>query len=161
MKSVTTLGKALVFHSFLLIVANGTVSQPVFLGCIPWGTMAQGICSIAWYLMIPIATQFPDMLFISSDLSRDFSPKFQAMGRLEFGTRVIAFWAMILGTLFFQFELHDAPAAGRKGIASYIWLVGLAMFFSALDYAIPSYKRYLRLSELGKWGSKSRVFTKH
>ncbi|MFN9726215.1 hypothetical protein [Acidovorax sp.] len=150
--------KAWLFHALLLTVAFGTVAESTFGELMGWEKAASGICSIAYYILIPIATQFPHLLFVNSNLRTEALPR--PIGRLQFFGGVFVFWVLMGFVLSLQLVWGGDSDLVRRGMARWALLVGLAVFFSALDYAIPSYRRHVRLCQCYQWGPRARVFTK-
>lgn len=68
---------------------------------------------------------------------------------MVFYARVLAYFSIIVG-------LPLLLAAHRESLPNFLLSYGIFMFFVVLinhvDYAFPSYKRYLRLLRDGKWG---------
>lgn len=63
-----------------------------------------------------------------------------------------------MGHAFFVFYMQIVVSGDDfliKGIKRWVLLLGFAMFSSAVDYAIPSYKRYVRLLSSGNWGPRA------
>lgn len=150
--------RGIFFHIFLATISFGTVISADDLNVIFGWKGISPLSSILYYLMIAVATQFPNLLFLNAGLSRESVLQRWPVGRLQFYLRCFVFWAMLLFVFYAQLGLDDGNVLS-KGIARWIFLLGLAMFFSTFDYAIPSYKRYVRLLEAGNWGARARVFS--
>lgn len=145
------------FHFVLVLISFGTV-LPVdnVDGFFSWKGVS-ALCSILYYIAIVAATQFPSLLFLNARLNRDATSFQWPIHRILFYLRCASFWAMV----FFVFYIQIAVSGDDfivKGVKRWVFLLGLAMFFSVVDYAIPSYKRYVRLFNSSNWGSRARVF---
>jgi len=145
------------FYGILFVVAAGSVSAESFLGAFVCGPFLNDVCSLAFYVAIPVATQFPHLLFFNVNLHPTVDNASAPHSSLSFAFAVAGFWATIVLVLACQLAWSNAESNALKAIARWVLLVGLAIFFSATDYAVPSYRRYLRLLEEGKWGPKARV----
>ena len=87
--------------------------------------------------------------------------EYRPVGRLRFFLGVLAFWGMVFLVFCVQLAWGSEQDLLRKGLARWVLLEGLAMFFSAMDYAIPSYRRHVSLSERGAWGARAKIITRH
>ena len=148
---------ATVFHLFLFLIAAGGHGPLIFHNYLALGTIMQAACVILFYLMIVVATQVPHLLFFNPNLNSWSRIDRQPLGRVRFYVSSFAFWVFVFLAFYFQLIQLDSTDIASKITGKYVLLLSLAIFYSAQDYAIPSYQRHVELSERGDWGSKAMV----
>lgn len=145
--------KAALFHLSLALIAAATVEE------IPKPGWAAALASLLYYGSTIAATQVPHLVFLSPSLGRE-SERLVLHSKLGFYGRCFIFWLFIGSVLFIQLAvgMQDESKLAHA-FARWALLLGLIAVFSALDFAIPSYRRYMKLALDRRWGPRARVIS--
>ncbi len=131
--------------------------MPAALSGFPAGGAIGAVASVLFYLAIPVATQYPHLFFFDRALSAYEDAKDVASSHASFAARSLLFWLFVLGSLGILVVYGNSDFRWEKALSRWVLLVTLVVIFSATDYGIPSYARYLRLKASGNWGPRARV----